>query len=85
MPRSDIRKGEAAHGNDRRIALPGRHGRRKSSETMRSILLMVLENMRFALRAMGPDAARFYVEAIGRLDLFALAFPALDPRGPSVD
>ena len=65
--------------------MSGRLGRRKSSETMRSILLMILENMRLALRAMGPDAARFYVDGIGRLDLFALAFPALDPRGPAVD
>ncbi len=65
--------------------MPGRPGRRKSSETMRSILLMILENMRLALRAMGPDAARFYADGIGRLDLFALAFPALDPRGPAVD
>ncbi len=65
--------------------MPGRPGRRKSSETMRSRLLMILENMRLALRAMGPDAARFYTEGIGRLDLFALAFPALDPRGPAID
>jgi hypothetical protein len=48
-------------------------------------LLVILENMRLALRAMGPDAARFYADGIGRLDLFALAFPALDPRGPAVD
>jgi len=52
---------------------------------MRSILLMILDNMRLALRAMGPDAARFYADGIGRLDLFAMAFPTLDPRGPAID
>ncbi len=63
----------------------GRPGRRKSSEPMRSRLFGIAENICLALRAMGPDAARFYMEVIERLDLFALAFPALDPRAPAVD
>lgn len=40
-----------------------------------------------ALRAMGPDAARFWAEGLGgwALDVFAHAFPHLDPRGPVID
>lgn len=80
-----IRKGESGNENDKRIGLPPVLESRKSSETMRSKLLTIVENMRLALRAMGPDAARFYTESVGRLDLFALAFPSLDPQGPAVD